>query len=98
MFKELIQTFHNDVKTIHVAEHNRNLIQEQSTDLHRLIVTKLPDRSDVSFFVSKLNKGGLKESTIVINKEEALILIYALKEFIDITNEDIQMFEESLVI
>jgi hypothetical protein len=88
MFKELIHEDLNGVKTIRVAEHKRNLVTNESNCLYRLIVTKLPDRNDVSLFISNIYKG-LSESTIIINKEEALKVIYALKAFLNISNDDI---------
>lgn len=98
MSKAFIEEHHNGVRTAHVAANNKTRVEEESRHHFRLILSKSPDRKDVSVFISKTGPLGFKESTMIINKEEALKTIYALKEFLNISDEDIQTFEQPLTI
>lgn len=94
-----IEEHHNGVKTAHVIEHNRNTIDKESPyHLYRMIVSKISDQhSDVSLFLNNLSNSNFREQTITINKEEAIRLIYTLKYFLNISDEEIKAFEESLI-
>lgn len=97
MSAQFIEEHHNGVRTAHVAANNKTTIEEESSHHNRLIISKSPDRKDVDLFISRTGPLGFKESHMVIDKEEALKTIYALMEFLNITNEDIHDFEEHLI-
>lgn len=98
MSAPFITEYHNGVKQAHVASNRMTTVEEVSSSFMRLILSKSPDRKEVDVFISRTGALGYKESHMVINKEEALKTIYGLKVFLNITNEDQQTFEESLVL
>lgn len=98
MSASFIEEHYNGVKTAHVAANNKTTVEEESRHHNRFIISKSPDRKDVNIFISRTEPMGFKESNMLLNKEEALKTIYALMEFLNITNEDVHDFEESLIL
>ena len=101
MFDKFIEERPDGVKVAYVLDNKRTLVEKISARYGKLVLAKLPEREDVSLFLSSgydEDKKFLDERTCIANKEEALKLIYSLKVLLNITNEDVQTFEESLVI